>query len=71
MVSENLNNETKIRQFLLGEMREDERAALEESFIAGEDFFEQIQNEKEISPPKNCRAAIISSSSTALTLKTG
>ncbi len=43
MVSENLENETKIRRFLLGEMREDERAAFEEKFIDDEDLFEQIR----------------------------
>jgi len=43
VIPENLHNETEIRRFLLGEMREDERAAFEENFFANEDLFEQIR----------------------------
>jgi len=40
---ENLYNETEIRRFLLGELEEKERLALEEKFLADEDFFVQIR----------------------------
>lgn len=43
MKQENLYNETEIRRFLLGEFKEKERTALEEKFLADEDFFVQIQ----------------------------
>lgn len=42
MIQENINNETEIRRFLLGEMPEDVRGAFEEKFISDEDLFEQI-----------------------------
>lgn len=43
MKQENLYNETEIRRFLLGELEEKERLALEEKFLADEDFFVQIR----------------------------
>lgn len=43
MIQENLENETQIRRFLLGELNEKERTALEEKFLADEDFFVQIR----------------------------
>ena len=43
MASENLQNETKIRRFLLSGMSDAERTAFEESFITDEDLFEQMR----------------------------
>lgn len=43
MKQENSYNETKIRQFLLGELKEEERDAFEEKFLVDEDFFTQIR----------------------------
>ncbi len=43
MTHDELNNETEIRQFLLGEMSDNQRNAFEEKFVADEDFFEQIR----------------------------
>jgi len=40
---ENLYNETEIRRFLLGELEENERVALEEKFLADENLFVQIR----------------------------
>jgi hypothetical protein len=43
VIPENSDNETEIRRFLLGDMREDERSAFEERFVESADFFEEIR----------------------------
>jgi hypothetical protein len=40
---ENLQNETKLRRFLLGEMPENERVEFEEQFLLDEELFENIR----------------------------
>ena len=42
MIQDELNNETEVRRFLLGELSESERTAFEEKFIADANLFEQI-----------------------------
>ena len=42
-MTENLYNEEEFRDFLLGDLSESERAAIEERFLAEEDFSAQIQ----------------------------
>lgn len=43
MIQNNLENETEIRRFLLGELSENDRNAIEAKFFADEDFFVQIR----------------------------
>lgn len=43
MIQNNLQQETEIRRFLLGEMPEEERSVFESRFIEDEDLFEQIR----------------------------
>ena len=42
-LTENLYNEEKLRDFLLGDVSESERAAIEERFLGEEDFSAQVQ----------------------------
>lgn len=43
VTKQDLHDETTVRRFLLSEMREDERIAFEESFVADKNLFEQIR----------------------------
>lgn len=43
MIQNKMGNEKEIRRFLLGELSENERTALEEKFLADEDCFTQIR----------------------------
>jgi len=43
VIQDKLENETEIRRFLLGELSENDRTAIEKKFFADEDFFVQIR----------------------------